>query len=97
MSYHKIYKLWNDFVNKNENKKYFYDWNNTWLINFKKMSDLFSNNLSDKKEIKKLKQWMRNQNYNYQNKVNSMSIKNIEQYDKWTELIKSDEYKKYFK
>ena len=61
------------------------------------MSDLFSNNLSDKKEIKKLKQWMRNQNYNYQNKVNNMSIKNIEQYDKWTELIKSDEYKKYFK
>jgi len=61
------------------------------------MSDLFSNNLSDKKEIKKLKQWMRSQNYNYKNKVNSMSIKNIEQYDKWTELINSDEYKKYFK
>jgi len=97
MSYHNIYKLWNDFVNKNENKKYFYDWNDTWLINFKKMSDLFSNNLSDKKEIKKLKQWMRSQNYNYKNKVNSMSIKNIEQYDKWTELINSDEYKKYFK
>lgn len=97
MSCHKIYKLWNDFVNKNENKKYFYDWNDTWLINFRKMSDLFSNNLSDKKEIKKLKQWMRSQNYNYKNKVNSMSDKNTEQYDKWNELINSDKYKNFFK
>jgi hypothetical protein len=89
MSYPKIYDLWNDFVNKDENKQYFLDWNDTWLINFNKIPDLFNNKLSDKIEIKKLKQWMIKQNYNYKNKVKSMSDKNKEQYDKWTELINS--------
>jgi hypothetical protein len=89
MSYPKIYDLWNDFVNKDENKQYFLDWNDTWLINFNKIPDLFNNKLSDEMEIKKIKEWMRKQNYNYKNKVKSMSDKNKEQFDKWTELINS--------
>jgi 5-methylcytosine-specific restriction endonuclease McrA len=96
MSYDKIYNLYCDFKNSEENIKYFLDWNDTWLINFNKITDLFNNKLSDEIEIKKLKNWMRSQKYNYQNKVNSMSDKNKEQFDKWTELINSDKYKKYF-
>ena len=94
MSYPKIYDIWKAFVNNDKNKKYLYDWNDKWSINFLKIPDLFSNNLSDKKEIKKLKQWITRQNYNYKVRIKSMSVKNKEQYDKWTEFINSDEYKK---
>jgi 5-methylcytosine-specific restriction endonuclease McrA len=90
MSYGKIYNLWNEFVNLEENKKYFLDWNDTWLINFNKMTDLFNNKLKSEDEIKKLKAWVRIQNYNYRNIKHSMTDKN--KYDKWTELIVSKPY-----
>lgn len=78
-------------------KKYFLNWNDIWMINFNKINDLIDNKLSDKEEIKKLKEWMLKQNRNYENRKKSMSITNQYQYDKWTELINSGKYKKYFK
>ena len=84
-------------IGKDENKKYLHDWNDKWSINFNKIRDFFNKKLTDEIEINKLKQWIRNQNYNYKNKSESMSDKNKKQYDKWTEMISSDKYKNYFK
>ena len=97
MSYSKIYDIWHEFVNNDENKKYLHDWNDKWSINFNKIQDFFNKKLTDEIEINKLKQWISKQNYNYKNKSRSMSDKNKKQYDKWTEMISSHKYKNYFK
>lgn len=84
MSYDRVHKVWDEFVNREENRKYFLNWNDTWTINFNKIDDM--DNLSEE-ESKKLKTWIQKQNRNYKNRTGSMSAKNQKQYDLWTQFI----------
>ena len=87
MSFETVYTVWDEFVNRKENREYFLDWNDTWIINFNKINDM--DNLSEE-ERKKLKTWIQHQNSNYKNRSKSMSTKNQAQYDSWTEFINSN-------
>ena len=81
MSYETVYNVWDEFINRDENREYFLDWNDTWTINFNKIQD---GNL-----CRKLTKWIQVQNRNYKNRTNSMSTKNQAQYDKWSEFIEN--------
>ena len=83
MSFETVYTVWDEFVNRKENREYFLDWNDTWTINFNKINDM--DNLSEE-ERKKLKTWIQHQNSNYKNRSKSMSTKNQAQYDLWTDI-----------
>jgi hypothetical protein len=96
----KIYNSWTLFINDPKYEKYFLSNEDAWnklLEEVKKYMD--ENNkrpsLIDKDDkIKKSAEWLGTQSKNYNKKENIM--KNEEIYNKWTEFITSEKYKKYF-
>jgi hypothetical protein len=100
MTYDIIYNKWIEFINDNKYKKYFLDNETEWinkLVLLKKYIDENNKTPSrtDKNEdIKILSAWFIRQRMNYKNK--NQIISNEEIYNKWTEFINDDKYKKYF-
>ena len=95
MKNQEIYNKWTDFINHDKYKQYFEDndtiWNNT-LDKVKKYID--ENNKKPSKDNKLLDNWISCQQTNFKNKNQIMSNENI--YNKWSEFINDDKYKKYF-
>ncbi len=102
MNNYEIYKKWNDFINDNQYKKYFY---------LPTMLEIFNNNLykikeyidinkkrpsedSKKNNIKFLGKWLKMQIYNYNKNIKNMKDINIK--NKWEEFINNNKYKIYF-
>ena len=93
-----IYKLWEEFINDNQYKKYFEDNKTIWLNNLsevKKYIDINNKRPSDRDkdvEIKRLAKWIGTQQENYKNKEHIMKDEGIK--NTWFEFI--EKYKKYF-
>jgi hypothetical protein len=100
MKNEEIYNKWTEFINDSIYKVYFISNKDNWIDILNKVKlyiDTTNKRPSsgDKiKEIKKLGQWICDQKKNYNNKKYIM--KNEEIYNKWTEFINDDNYKKYF-
>jgi hypothetical protein len=101
MKNQEIYDKWTTFMNDDKYKEYFIDNNELWFNNLEKVKQYIDYNnkrpsaVDKNKEIKQLGLWISHQQTNYKKKEQIM--KNQEIYDKWTELINDDKYKKYFK
>ena len=100
MKNQEIYDKLTDFITSEKYKKYFLsnedEWNNK-LENVKKYIVDNNKKPSSKyktKDIKILGKWLSHQQTNYKSKEQIM--KNFEIYNKWTEFITSEKYKKYF-
>jgi superfamily II DNA or RNA helicase len=95
-----IYNKWKEFINNEKYKIYFQSNEEIWNDNFievKKYIDINNKKPleSDKNlNIKKLGVWISYQQQNYKKKEHIM--KNNEIYNKWTEFINDNNYKKYF-
>jgi hypothetical protein len=97
-----VYKKWTDFINDNKYKKYFNlptikEIFNKNLYNVKKYIDEYNKRPSSNdidKYIKSLSQWLSHQTTNYSKK--QFNMKNEIIYNKWTEFINDNKYKKYF-
>jgi len=95
-----IYNKWTDFITCEKYKKYFLSNEDEWLNNLNNVQKYIDENSKrpsciDKiNVIKKMGYWISHQNQNYKNKNDIM--KNSEIYNKWTEFITSEKYKKYF-
>ena len=89
-----------DFINDDKYKIYFYDNSITWINNLEKIKLYIDENnkrpnSNDKnKEIKSLGIWMVSNQLKYKIKKEIMKIDEI--YNKWTNFINDDKYKKYF-
>lgn len=92
---------WNEFIESDEYKQYFMNYEKKWdeaLENVKDFIDI--NNAkptrtsTKPKETIRLGEWIEKQIKKYNNK--EYIAKNPEFYNKWTEIITSDKYKKYF-
>jgi len=94
------YNTWEQFINHDKYKKYFVSNVDQWYENMKLVQQYINKHNkrpsteNKDKNIKQLGQWIYSQIQNYKNKENIM--KNIEIYDKWTEFINNQKYKKYF-
>jgi len=100
MQNQEIYDIWNEFITCEKYKKFFLSdidkWNNK-LEEVKKYID--DNNIKPLKDcqniyVKTLGCWISTQQSTY--KFKECIMKNQEIYDKWTEFITSEKYKKYF-
>jgi len=95
-----IYNLWTKFINNDKYKNYFMSYKENWYLNFelvKQYIDKYHKRPShaDKnKEFKQIGTWIHTQQKNYKKKEQLMKQKEI--YDKWTEFINNNKYKKYF-
>jgi len=95
-----LYNKWTEFITSVKYKKYFMSNEEQWLINLTNLKKYIDENNkrpshNDKiEEIKTLGNWMTCQNTRYENEEKVM--KNSEIYNKWTEFITSEKYKKYF-
>ena len=99
MKNEEIYNSWTKFINDPKYKKYFQSNEDIWYDNLNKVIEYIDNNnnrpsTNKDKYIKSLGQWIYDQQKNYKNKTKIM--KNEEIYNKWTEFINNDKYKKYF-
>ena len=96
MKNQKIYDKWNDFINDEKYKKYFISFKEKWLINFEEIKNYIdiNDNILLYQYNKKLYSWLSHQIENYKNIKNIMKNKKI--YNKWTEFINNEKYKKYF-
>ena len=95
-----IYNMWTHFITSDEYKQYFLTnqqkWNNNLEL-IKQYIDTYSqrpNTHSKDKNIKHIGQFILDQQKKYKNKRQIMKYDDI--YNKWTEFITSDKYKKYF-
>ena len=99
MSNEEIYNKWTEFINDTKYKIYF-DYSIIWNNNLNEVKKyIYKNNKrpnsNDKnEEIKVLGRWVVKQTINYKNKIKIMSNEDI--YNKWTNFINDDKYKKYF-
>ena len=95
-----IYNKWTEFINDEKYKIYFLDNETEWInkLDFvKKYIDLNNKRPCGKdknNEIRKNGTWIQTQISNYENKKQIMSNEDI--YNKWTEFINNEKYKKYF-
>jgi superfamily II DNA or RNA helicase len=100
MANEKIYDQWTSFINDNKYKKYFLLDEEEWDTNLVKIKIYIDENhkrpsSNDKnKEIKKLGKWISYQYNNYKTKAYTMS--NQEIFNKWSNFINENKYKKYF-
>ena len=95
-----IYNKWTEFITSEKYKIYFMSNEEVWndkLREVKKYIDENNKRPSGKdktNEIKILGRWIQTQYTNYKEKAQIM--KNLEIYNKWTEFIMSEKYKKHF-
>jgi DNA repair protein RadD len=100
MKNEEIYNKWTEFIISEKYKKYFQSAEDDWNESLNQVIQYIDTNLKrpskhDKdKKIKQLGDWLSNQQNNYNKKIYIM--KNEEIYNKWTEFIISEKYKKYF-
>jgi superfamily II DNA or RNA helicase len=95
------YNKWNDFINSDEYKKYFTNFEEKWGDSLEKVKEFIDINnakptktKTKPKETIRLGEWISKQFEKYNNK--EYIAKNKDFYNKWTEFITSDKYKKYF-
>ena len=95
-----IYNKWIEFITSEKYKKYFLSNEDEWLNNLDNVKKYIDENdkrpsTNNKKiEIQILGKWIIRQNTIY--KLKEQIMKNPEIYNKWTEIIISEKYKKYF-
>ena len=95
-----IYNKWTEFITNEKYKKYFMSNEEEWQSNLNFVKKYIDENnktpstYDKNKDIKKLGNWISNQQKNHKSKEYIM--KNSDIYDKWTEFITSEKYKKYF-
>ena len=95
-----IYNKWTEFINSNKYKIYFEDYLITWINNLEKVKTYIDKNnmrptsCNENIDIKSLGSWILLQISTHKNKKAIM--KNEEIYNKWTNFINDDKYKKYF-
>ena len=95
-----IYKLWTEFINDDNYKKYFISQYDNFVVNlnnFKKYIDTKKKRpsvCSQNKDIKYMGHWLSNCQMNYSKKDRNMKDQNI--YKLWTDFINDDRYKEYF-
>jgi len=93
-----FYNKWTEFINDDKYKIYFQSNEELWINKFEEVKFYFNNNKipnsNDKNNIKQLETWILNQKNIYKRKKQIM--KNEIFYNKWTEFINDDKYKKYF-
>jgi hypothetical protein len=100
MKNEKIKKMWEDFINDDNYKKYMLDKNNLWtykleqLKNFMDEENKRPNEESKDNNEKQIGKWMTDQSLNYKKKYRIMKYNNI--YILWEEFINDIKYKKYF-
>ena len=100
MSNEEIYNKWTEFINNPKYKIYFQSAEDNWNESLNEVIQYIDTNLKrpsthDKDtQIKQLGIWINNQQNNYNKKIYIMSNELI--YNKWTEFIISEKYKKYF-
>ena len=97
-----IYNKWNEFINSEKYKQYFIlpSSEEHFIANLNKVKKYIDENNKlpyyndNDTNIKILSKWVQHQTTNYKNKQDNMKHNNI--YNKWTEFINSEKYKKYF-
>ena len=95
-----IYNKWTEFINSDKYNIYFQSQYEYFIINLNKLKIYINENRKrpqrkDKDEnIKVLGNWMNTEIINYNKKQKNMKDENI--YNKWTEFINNEKYKKYF-
>ena len=95
-----IYNKWTDIINNEKYKKYFLDNETEWINNLELVKKYINENNKfltrnvNNNEINKLGLWIQTQKHKYKYKKEIMSNENI--YNKWTEFINNEKYKKYF-
>jgi hypothetical protein len=95
-----IKKVWSEFINNIEYKKYFLSNEDEWKLILNKIKEYIDKHKkrpssTDKNtEIKKYGCWIASQIQKYKN--NKQIMKNLEIYDTWTEFINNIKYKAYF-
>ena len=102
MKNEQIYNTWTEFINNNQYQKYI-DLKQLWYEKLEQVKEYINKNKktpsnSDKnKEIKQIASWISNQKTKYSIDINKCKevIKNIEIYNKWTDFITNNKYKKY--
>ena len=99
MSKEIIYNKWTEFIKSTKYKKYFQSNEDSWLETLNDIKHYIDNNRKrpsgyKNSNVKTLAIWIGHQQYNYNKKREIMS--NEEIYNKWTEFINDDKYKKYF-
>ena len=95
-----IYKLWEDFINTSNYKKYFISNQNIWKDTLDKVKLYFDNNNKrpsqhDKNiDIRQLGTWISTQQKNYNKKLYNM--KNCDIINQWEHFINDLKYKEFF-
>ncbi len=95
-----IYNKWTKFITSEKYKKYFLSNEDEWLNNLDNLKKYIDNNNKTPSQIAKNKdhanigQWLSRQKINYKSKEQIM--KDSEIYNKWSDFITSEKYKKYF-
>ena len=95
-----IYDKWTEFINSKKYKHIFLlyenEWYNNlnWVKNYIDINNKRPSNIDKNTNISFHGIWIIRQVKNYKNKIQIM--KNLEIYDKWTEFINNEKYKKYF-
>ena len=101
MKNEEIYNKWTEFINDKKYKEYFISNDDLWINNLNKVkkyineNNIRPNSINKNKDTKTMAEWISTQIQNRKNKKKIM--KNEEIYNKWTEFINDDKYKKYFK
>ena len=96
-----IRELWEDFINADEFKEYFYDNKQVWKDKLEKVkSYILGNNQrpshhNTNKDIRSLGNWLSDQITNYKKKVEIMKETDIREI--WEDFINADRFKEYFK
>jgi len=97
-----IYKLWTEFINNVNYKKYFKTDEQIWIekINYVKTHIKENNKKPSKRNnnsyIKKIGHWLSDQIRNYKNKNKNCLMRNEHITKLWEEFINDKNYKKYF-
>ena len=100
MKNNEIYNKWTDFLNDDKYKQYFQSneemWNDSLnqVIQYININHKLPSTIDKNSKIKKISYWIGTQQKNYKKKENIME--NEEIYNKWSEFITSEKYKKYF-
>jgi hypothetical protein len=95
-----FYNKWTNFINDEKYKIYFIDNEIEWNNNLELVKKYIDENnkrpccKSENNKIKILGTWIQTQISNYKNKNKIMLNENI--YNKWTEFINNNKYRKYF-
>jgi hypothetical protein len=100
MSDENIYSTWNEFINSDEYKVYFLDNNTAWEQTLTELKQYININQkrpiqnSKDPKIKKLGQWINQQQFNFTKRKDIMKNESIS--STWNKFVNSDEYKVYF-